>query len=174
MTLRVDPKLAAEFGSATRVLTLAAIANAAEPPTAYRIAEIAQIRRTKVYQELDRLMAAGVVRAEERADKALVWSLLDADLSLFLRRRMRVSSAADLLRGRDDWLARNPRVVERISSTPLHVDWDSLAPGLPPKSVVRQIARSPEKDRALRALGLRTSYREGRTLSEPPRRTGRR
>lgn len=174
MTLDVDPKLAAEFGSATRVLTLAAIANASEPPTAYRIAEIARIRRTKVYQELGRLEPAGVVRSAKRADGALVWHLLDADLSALLRKRIRVASAADLLRSRDDWLARNPEVVERLSRAPLEIDWSSFTQERSPKSVVREFVRPRAKDRTLRALGLRPSYREGRTLSEPSRRTRRR
>jgi len=123
MALDVDPRLVAEFGSATRVLTLAALANAFEPVTAYRVAQLVQTRRTKVYAELSRLERSGVVRSEKRTDRSLVWRIDDADVAALLRKRARISWGDDLLRERKAWLTRNPEAVDRILNAPVGIDW---------------------------------------------------
>jgi len=47
-----DPALLSLFGSQTRLLTMAVLANADEALTGYRVAKIAGLPREKVYPEL--------------------------------------------------------------------------------------------------------------------------
>jgi DNA-binding transcriptional ArsR family regulator len=85
MRPKVDPALVAAFGSATRVLTLAALANSNVPLTAYRVAKIGGLRPPKVYEELRRAKARGLVG--ESGGKHV---LLDADLRTLVQRRARI------------------------------------------------------------------------------------
>src|SRR5579859_1012860 len=170
MALDVDPRLVAEFGSATRVLTLAALANAFEPVTAYRVAQLVQTRRTKVYAELSRLERSGVVRSEKRTDRSLVWRIDDADVAALLRKRARISWGDDLRRERKAWLTRNPEAVDRILNAPVGIDWKRFEWKGPPTPLVREMVRPKGKDRLLRKMGLRTSNREGLDIRRRRRR----
>ena len=85
MTTKLDPAIVAAFGSATRVRTLAVLANSREPLTAYRIGVVGEVPFPKVYRELARLEKAWVVARRGRG-----WILLDAGLGDYLQRRVRM------------------------------------------------------------------------------------
>jgi DNA-binding transcriptional ArsR family regulator len=94
--LAVDPRVAALLGSTNRVRTLAPLANAYGPMTAYRVAQLAGIPRTKVYAELRRLRGAGVVEARRNRSGRSTWVLLDHDMALYLRKKIRIAWSGDL------------------------------------------------------------------------------
>jgi DNA-binding transcriptional ArsR family regulator len=94
--LPVDPQVAALLGSTTRVRTLAPLANAYGPMTAYRVAQLAGIPRTKVYAELRRLQEAGAVEARRSRSGRSTWVLLDRDMALYLRKKIRIAWSGDL------------------------------------------------------------------------------
>lgn len=94
--LRVAPSVAAVLGSANRARTLATLAGAYRSLTAYRVARLAGIPRTKVYNELRRLSNVGVVRERRERGGRSTWILLDLDLGLYLRKRIRIGWSEDL------------------------------------------------------------------------------
>jgi DNA-binding transcriptional ArsR family regulator len=94
--LAVDRRVAALLGSTNRVRTLVPLANAYRPMTAYRIAQLAGIPRTKVYDELRRLRVAGAVEARKSRKGRATWVLLDRDMALYLRKKIRISWSGDL------------------------------------------------------------------------------
>jgi len=81
-----DPRLIAFCGSETRVSTLGVLANSSEPLTGYRVSKLAGVQPIKVYRELDRAVAAGIVRKGARG-----YVLSDPDLRALLQKRVRVS-----------------------------------------------------------------------------------
>jgi DNA-binding transcriptional ArsR family regulator len=149
MRPQVDEALVAAFGSETRVLTLAALASSTVPLTAYRVAKIAGLRPPKVYEEIRRARAHGLV--EEAGGKI---SLVDADLRQLLRRRVR-------LFGLDDWLAEKDRREPARKTTaarlrtmptprfPRERDWSPRRPAI--------YRRDRRKNATLREMGLRAS-----------------
>lgn len=94
----VPPSVTAVLGSANRVRALATLANAYRPLTAYRVAKIARVPRTKVYNELRRLGRAGVVQERRGRGRRSTWVLLDLDLARYLRVRVRIAWSEDLAR----------------------------------------------------------------------------
>jgi hypothetical protein len=64
--------------------------------TAYRVAQLAGIPRTKVYEELRRLLKAGVVGERRNRRGSSTWTLLDADMALYLRKKIRIAWSGDL------------------------------------------------------------------------------
>jgi DNA-binding transcriptional ArsR family regulator len=104
--LPVEPGVAALLGSANRVRTLAPLANAYRPMTAYRVAQLAGIPRTKVYEELRRLRDAGVLQERRTRRGTSTWSLLDADMGLYLRKKIRIAWSADLAKAASSRAAR--------------------------------------------------------------------
>jgi hypothetical protein len=94
--LAVDRQVVALLGSTNRVRTLVPLANAYWPMTAYRIAQLAGIPRTKVYDELRRLQVAGAVEERKSRKGRSTWVLLDRDMALYLRKKIRISWSADL------------------------------------------------------------------------------
>jgi DNA-binding transcriptional ArsR family regulator len=115
MTVRVDPGLEAAFGSATRVLTLSALAGTRQPLTGYRVAELIGGQRTKVYAELKRLAEAGIVRKFTPSSRPATWSLVDQDIRDLLRKRVRIASMEDWLTTRDSQ-TRRVRLLQRSLS----------------------------------------------------------
>jgi len=155
MRFTLDPGVAALFGSESRALILAPLANAFDPMTAYRIAAVAQLQRTKVYSELRRLEKAGIVRSSSVADGPTVWTLTDPDLRAFLRRRVRFWSWADWQRRRSRTSGpRRPRNdwAEKFDSSKYRPN-----PSAVPNP--REFRRPREKDRILAELGLPRSRR---------------
>ncbi len=156
MKIEPDPGVVALFGSRTRVLTLAPIANSRTPLTAYRIARTAGLQRIKVYSELRRLSKVGIV-CELRDDRGCsVWEICDPDLRRILIHRVRLTDVsvlradrARLARSTKQFMAayrRNPIEPERLED----------------RSAVRNkrdFARSPQKDAILVRLGLKPANR---------------
>ncbi len=147
MKPEVDPRLVAAFGSETRVRTLAVLANAFRPLTAYRVGKVGGVPLPKVYREIERLAAAGLV---ER--KGAGWVLVDPGIGALLRTRVRLSWA-------EDWSAE--REARRPAMAALHERLKGAARAEPPKGFVarrpEEHARSPYKDERLRKMGLPTS-----------------
>ena len=158
MALTVDPGLAALFGSEDRVRTLAALANAEAPLTAYRVASMVGMKPPNVYRELKRLLRFNEVERARTPDGRDGWKLMDADVRSLLRRRLRVVWSEDLLRGTRERGRRAALIIERGSRTPL--DLSRFAPGRPFAPAV--VRRRLEKDRILVKAGARTSVRTRR------------
>jgi DNA-binding transcriptional ArsR family regulator len=114
--LPVAPQVAALLGSTNRVRTLAPLANAYRPMTAYRVAQLAGIPRTKVYEELRRLLKAGVVRERRNRRGSSTWTLLDADMALYLRKKIRISWSGDLASSAPRRLAKERRTAVGLLS----------------------------------------------------------
>ena len=155
MALKVDPGLAALFGSEDRVRTLAALANADAPLTAYRVAILVGVRPPNVYRELKRLLRVNEVERARTPEGREGWRLLDAEVRTLLRRRVRVSWSEDQLRGARARGRRASVAIRRSARAPL--DLSRFAPGRPP-STARRRQRSA-KDRVLAGAGARTSVR---------------
>ena len=154
MTLHVDPRLVALFGSETRVRALAPLAGSTEPLTAYRIAEISGAQRTKIYAELRRLSSAGIVRELPSSGNRSKWELLDPDVRRILRRRARVVRAQDLLAEAPRLARATRRILAAYAKNPL----PSRLLGKPSDVVhPSDFYRPPEKDRILASLGLQVS-----------------
>jgi hypothetical protein len=158
MALDVDSGLVALFGSATRVRVLAPLANASTPLTAYRIASLIGVPRTKVYVELNRLMTAGIVKRTRARERRTVWELLDPDLRRLLRRKTRIVWSGDLIATAARRAAQTRRVLMESRRKPL--DPRYFAGSFKPRNAL-EFARSPQKDELLASLGLRTSRRAG-------------
>lgn len=147
MEPEVDPALVALFGSETRLRTLAVLANAYRPLTAYRVGKVGDIPLPKAYDEIRRLGKAGLLRR-----RAGGWVLVDRDVRALLRKRVR-------LFWYEDWRAERERTaparraslrrLEKAPSPRFPRNWKPRKP--------ESFARDPRKDQILRILGLRTS-----------------
>jgi hypothetical protein len=147
MSFDLDPQLLAAFGSATRLRTVAVLANAFRPLTGYRVGKTGGIALPKVYRELHRLERAGVV-----ARRGKGWVLTDRELGALVAQRIRISWS-------EDWDAELRRRAPEIAA--LHENLGRIPRAKPPK---RFVPRRPEeydrpafKDRRLREMGLRPS-----------------
>lgn len=147
------------LGSETRVRTLAPIAGSSVPLTGYRIAEIAEIPRTKVYEELANLKAAGWVAVVRGPSNQTLWQITDPDVRRLLRRRVRIVFTAELARSAQKRASEAKRVMSR--SRRVGPPPGLFQPGFRPKSP-GDFKRSPEKDAVLAALGLPISRRAER------------
>lgn len=159
MVLDVDPGVAALLGSRTRVRVLAPLANAFNPLSAYRIAQLAQLPRTKVYLELRRLARAGEVEESPTPRGTSVWSLKDPDLARLLRRRVRVGWSEDLKLASPQIAARTKSAIEAYRRNPI----DPALLRVPSRPRNRkEFDRLAEKDASLRRLGLRPAGRSNK------------
>ncbi len=158
-----DPALEGAFGSRTRLLTLAALANSDEPLTGYRVALVANLPRPKVYAELRKGIQSGLV---ERVSGG--FRLVDPDLRALLRKRVRIRWDAEWDRSRRGWneetagllRAGLAEVRARIQQNPGYLRPPGWKPPPEARSWQSELDRSPQKDRVLRRVGLRTSKRE--------------
>ncbi len=82
----LDRRLLAFCGSATRVATLAVLANSERPLSGYRVSKLAGMQPIKIYRELERATRSGLVRKDVEG-----FRLSDPDLRLLLRKRVRLS-----------------------------------------------------------------------------------
>jgi DNA-binding transcriptional ArsR family regulator len=138
--LAVDPRVASLLGSTNRVRTLAPLANAYRPMTAYRVAQLAGIPRTKVYEELQRLRAAGAVEARTNRKGRSTWVLLDQDMALYLRKKIRIAWSGDLAA-----TAVRRATKERDALTRIGTSWFDPSKYTPNPSVAARYA--PEIER---------------------------
>lgn len=155
MALEIDPWLTALFGSETRVRTLAPLANAAEPLTAYRVAQLGGVQRIKVYAELRRLAEAGVVAERPTGANRSVWMLSDSEVRRLLQRRARVVRS-------EDWFLGERRRAQRAKNAATEpTSWFETAryrrnPAVAAR-YAREIERPSEKDEVAARVGARVS-----------------
>lgn len=159
MALRVDPGLAALFGSEDRVRTLAALANAEAPLTAYRVACMVGMEPPNVYRELRRLLQFNEVERALTPEGRDGWAVIDPDVRALLRRRLRIVWSRDLIRGARERGQRATLSVRNSSRTPL--DLSKFTPGRPLSATA--VRRRLQKDQILARAGASTSVRSGRS-----------
>lgn len=154
MTPQIDPAMTALFGSRTRALTLAVLANSDEPLTGYRIAKVAGLPREKVYPQLRKAVSTGIVRSQSKG-----YTLEDADLRRLLRNRIRIRWLDEMQRSREARFGSAESDLRRIGTS-----LDGIVTYNPdnriPKAALQELRRDPQKNRVLRSLGLRVSERK--------------
>ena len=155
MSLPVDPDLAAIFGSEDRVRTLAALANAETPLTAYRVAMLMEMEPPNVYRELKRLRKALVVEVTKTPTGSAGWALNEPHLRSFLRSRLRVSWSEDLAATARAREKRAEAAMRRNALDPL--DLSRFEPGRKPSTA--ELRRRQRKDRALARARANRSVR---------------
>ena len=161
--MKLDPGLVALFGSKTRLAVVAVLSNAFRPLTGYRIAKVADLAPIKVYAELRRLGAGGVVRQEEGG-----WVMADPSIRAVVAQRVRIRWDEDWDAQREGWAVETPSLLSaylREIDQRVRADPSYLRPRgwKPPKAALRgmeRLRRPPDKDVLLRRRGLRTSRRE--------------
>jgi DNA-binding transcriptional ArsR family regulator len=143
-----DPALVTLFGSKTRVRTLAVLASAARPMTAYRIAKVGEVAIPKVYAELPKLSRAGIVGHRDDG-----WVLLDDDVRSLLRKRVRIAWAQDFIAESERMGPARKATLARLAKLPPpKFDTKGWTPKHP-----KRLMRHRGKDRILRQMGLRRS-----------------
>ena len=158
VSLRVEPGLAAIFGSEDRVRTLSALANSDSALTAYRVAAVMQMKPPNVYRELKRLQRAGVVVPARTPQGRSGWLLNEPLLRVFLRSRFRVSWSEDLLGTAGQRDRRAQMAVKLSALEPL--DLSKFEPGR--RLTASEARRRQEKDRILNMARARRSVRRVR------------
>jgi len=156
MRSNLDPALTGLTGSATRARTLVPLASAGSPLTAYRIAALAGVPRTKVYRELRRLGESGLVERVGMGRNRSGWTLVDPDLRRFVSRRAQILWSGDIKANSEALRKRTQQIIAESAKLPLE---GTLLSGDLRPSTVREIARSPSKDELLASLKLRVSRR---------------
>jgi hypothetical protein len=154
MSSPLDGRLVALLGSETRTRVLGCLANAFRPLTGYRVGRTVGVPLPKVYRELKRLRASGLVVQQGGG-----WVLGDEDVRHLLRKRFRVSWAADWFGEIARRAPEDRAIAARLRALPP----PRFRTGWTPRNPVR-FRRDIEKDRLLRILGRRTSQH-----ADPPR-----
>lgn len=114
MPARVDSRLIVLFGSETRVRVLAALAHAARPLTAYRIAKASSVAIPNAYREVVRLHRGRLV-----VRKGKGWVLADRDVRDLLRKRVALAGIV-----RADQSTSAPRIrLPRLRHKPCGFEW---------------------------------------------------
>jgi DNA-binding transcriptional ArsR family regulator len=148
--------LARVFGSESRLMTLATLANASAPISGYRIAKVGRISPPKVYSELRRLKNSDIVARQQSDSGRSGWILKDTALGQYLRLRVRISDSPD-------WFKESERRSNAALQWLRSVDTSTIRQGTRadplgiPNS--KEFVRSRSKDRDLRRVGLRVSRR---------------
>jgi hypothetical protein len=155
VALRVDPGLAALFGSEDRVRTLAALANAEAPLTAYRVASMVQMKPPNVYRELKRLLEVDEVKRATTPDGQSGWTLVDLNVRALLQRRQRIVWSQDLSRGMEARERRAAWAIQQSRQRP--IDLSKFEPGRP--LTAEEIRQRRLKDKTLARAGARRSVR---------------
>jgi hypothetical protein len=154
MEATLDSVLTSLFGSRTRLLTMAVLANAEEPLTGYRVAKVAGLPRQKVYPELRRGIETGLVT---RVSSGFLLS--DPDVRALLRKRVRIRWDEEWDRAR---ASRNPEGgadLDRIRSS-LRGFRTYDPKNRIPATALRELERDPVKNQILRSMGARPSIRK--------------
>ncbi len=153
MRLEVPAALSTLFGSEDRVRTIAILANADRPLTAYRIAKIARIEPPNVYRELSRLSKQGEVKRS--ADPSEGWVLTDSDLRRMMQRRLRITWSEDFVAGSAGRARRAKKVLRAATLVPPALQ-DLVPKRLP---TAKQISARRQKNAVLIREGGRPSVR---------------
>lgn len=163
MLPKIDPLLVAAFGSETRVRTLAVLANATGPLTAYRVALVGGIPVDKAYREFRRLARAKLIDRRQNG-----WVLGDDDLRSMLRRRFRVRWDKEWDQERQSWGMETAELLTsglasiraRLRADPNYLRPRGWKPTAAARQTIRELKRPGGKDVVLRRAGLRPSSRE--------------
>jgi len=154
----VDASLVSLFGSQTRLLTMAVLANANEPLTGYRVAVIANLPREKVYPLLRKGVATGTLVAGPEG-----FRMIDADVRALLRKRIRIRWDQEWDRARSGWdketRGKLTGLLASIPKDPTYLRPKGWKPSPSARRAIRELERSPSKDALLSSRGLRTSAR---------------
>lgn len=134
-----DAGLVAFCGSETRVSTLGVLANSSEPLTGYRVSKIAGLQPIKVYRELERASASGLVEKTAQG-----YRLIDPDLRALLQKRIRVFWS-------ESWFADEGARAKRAGEAQASdVGWFDMKRYQPNATVAfryaKEMERPPEKD----------------------------
>ena len=159
MPLDVDPKVVTLFGNAARVRTLAALAGSDRPLTGYRVAQMTGENPSKTYTELRRLV--GDIVESVPVGRGLGWVLRDPDIRSLMRRRVRIGTFGLLEKERRSSPSRTEKSVRRLAGSVNLSQYRGWNPPAAALEVLKEFERPTEKDRTLRKMGLRVSYREG-------------
>ena len=153
-----DSALVSLFGSETRLLTMAVLANANEPLSGYRIAMVANLPREKVYPQLRKGVASGILEAGPTG-----FRMIDADIRALVRKRVRIRWDPEWDRARAGWdedtRARLTALLASIPKGPTYLRPKGWKPSALARKAIREMGRSPSKDALLASRGLRTSAR---------------
>jgi hypothetical protein len=161
MKYDLSPELVSLFGSRTRLLAMAVLSNAGRPFTGHRVALVPNLPREKVYPELRKAAATGLVTKTAQG-----FRMADPDVRALLSKRVRLS-------WEDDWDNARAGLGERtteelagilasLPSDPGFLRSNGWKPTRSARDTIKEMTRPPEKDRLLRERGLRTSEREDR------------
>ena len=154
----VDASLVSLCGSRTRLLTMAVLANANEPLTGYRISLIANLPREKVYPELRKGVATGILEAGNGG-----FRMVDADVQALLRKRIRIRWDQEWDRARRGWdeetREKLSNLLASIPNDPTYLRPRGWKPSPSARKAIREMERPPSKDALLAGRGLRTSAR---------------
>lgn len=154
MRTTLDSPLSALVGSRTRLLTMAVLANSDEPLTGYRVAKVAGLPRTKVYPEIRRGLASGLL-----VQTAAGFRMTDPDVRTLLQKRVRIRWYDEWNRSQAGSAASVDRELERILSELEGIRTYDPTNRIPAQAL-RELKRDPERNRILRRLGLRPSSRK--------------
>jgi hypothetical protein len=158
MKTDVDPSLLSLFGSQTRLLTMAVLANADEALTGYRVAIIAGRPREKVYPELRKGISTGLLTLESDG-----YRMVDTDVRALLRKRVRIRWDKEWDRARKGWdietRGKLTTLLASIPTDPSYLRPRGWKPSPSARKAIREMERPPSKDALLSRLGLRTSTR---------------
>lgn len=145
----MSTSLVALTGSVNRAYTLSILAGTRIPQTAYRVAKLGNLSPPNVYVELRRLAKAGIV-----ASRRGRWVLVDERVrALFVGsgplydRRIR-------LEAKRSWYKQNRGEIQRIRSE--LCPERAVAAAREPR-IMKEFSRSRNKNKVLRAAGLRES-----------------
>jgi hypothetical protein len=156
MPASTDVAMESFCGSRARLLTLGVLAAAEIPLSGYRVALVSALPREKVYPELRRAIAAGSVIKGEAG-----YSLVDPEIRELLRSRIRV--VWNSYSGKPGRLSAEAADAELTEIRKLTRTVRLYNPrNRIPAAAIRELERDPEKNRALRRIGLKPSRRKGR------------
>lgn len=150
MPNQIDSGLQAVFGSETRTKLLGALADSKEPQTGYFLSKKIRVNPSKVYRELRRLRDTGILGMRQNDSGYTKYFLADDDLRRFLLRRVRLTSTRE-------WFSlervqERREVYERLKKSKVELPVSVPDPESVPNR--EEFERVPEKDRALRRIGL--------------------
>lgn len=157
MAFQIPSEVRTVFGSQTRAKVLGYLAGSTTPRTGYAIAKSLGVSVSKVYDELKRLEAAGILGQSLDSKGRRRFLLRDPDLRSFLVKRVRISST-------EDWFSPE-RIAERRETFERAKETQPNLPRPPSGAkrdtrLAREFQRPPEKDRAL--ARARRASRAGR------------
>ncbi len=151
MAFEVPPQVQAVVGSQTRAKVLAYLASSSSPRTGYAIAKDLGIGVAKVYGELKRLGAAGVVAWSEDAAGRRSYRLQDEDLRRFFLRSFRITSSEEWFSA--DKVAERRRAFEAARA--IRVEVPRAPRGSRQRLRTGEFRRAPGKDRTLARVRAR-------------------